>query len=263
MNLSRNESNKTQFYDDINIEFDIDHLFRMINIPITLFGTFTNLINITIFSNKEFKDRIFTYLLVHSIAEFFYLFLCNFLPLPYCGVYCDFTIRNAFVSILIMLIIEDYLTSCIAIFNILLEIFISLQRYSLLSSTNCFGFNRLNSNSTPYYVVTILLIISSLYYSPIFFLFEIVQIDDSLIPLHLRTNGEKYYEKVSTKFSNDHKSFQLYYELIINFIRGPICMAILTLINLLTLLKFRKQIKKKIQIKSTILIKSYFSSFNF
>jgi hypothetical protein len=245
-----NASNNSLFYDDIDIKFNIDHLFTMIDIPVTIFGTFTNLVNIIIFSHKTFKDKIFTYLLFHSTAEFLYLFMMNFIPFPYCGVYCDFTVRNSRISILIELVIDDYLTSCLAIFNILLEVFISLQRYSLLSSISCFRFNFLNMNSSPYYVLIIIGIISLLYYLPIFLIFEISQIDDTMIPNRLKMNGEKYFVKTSTQFSIEHESVQEYFEFIVNFFRGPVCMAMLTLINLLTLLKFRKQIKKKIKIKS-------------
>jgi hypothetical protein len=236
-----NSSNNTSFHEDIIVKFNIEHLLTMIDIPITILGSITNLINIIIFNNKTFKDKIFTYLLYHSIAEFIYLFLCTLLSIPYCGIYCDFKIRNSYISMFIELAIDDYFTSCLAIFNTFLEIFISLQRYSLLSS--------INLNWSSYRISITLLIISLLYYSPVLFIFKIEQINDNLIPYHLRINGEKYYDKVLTNFSLNHQNFQEYFEFIVNFIRGPVCMALLTIINIITLFKFRKQIKKKLQIK--------------
>jgi hypothetical protein len=244
--LSNNTSTSiTTNETDYSITFSLEQLYTFIDIPIILFGTIASLINVIIFSDKNFKDKIFTFLLVHSIVEFLYLFLLNFIPVPYCGVYCSFGLSHSYLACLIALAIDYYFTSCLAIFNIMVEITISLQRFLLLSNLNYCLFLK---NGSPFKILLVLFIISLLFYLPELFISKIDVLPIDQIPNEYKMNSNEtidYYYITSTHFADENPNIVGYFELLTNILRGPGAMVILTIINFLTVLKFKKHINKK------------------
>lgn len=240
-------SNKTQ-YNQMN--FSIYNLSLLLMVPIRIFGSITNLINAIIFRNKEFKDNVFKYLLINSISEFIYLFILNLTVFSYCGSFCGPNIRESFYAKFILLYIDIYITSCLAMFSIFIELTVSLQRLLVVSNLNIC---KIIKQGSPYLVMSILLIISLITYLPFIITQKISRISFS----NETTENTNYYEIKKIIKSN----FNSYYGVFITVFRGPVCTFFLTIINLRTLIKFKKQMQRKQLIKSTKGIKKFFFNF--
>jgi hypothetical protein len=200
-------------------------------VPIRIFGVLTNFINIIILRDKKFKDKTFKYLFYYSISEFVYLFFLCILTIPYCGNYCYDSLKYSLISQLLRLYIDQYFTSCLAVFSITIEITISLQRYLIVSNKN---FCKMIKDGSPLKISCFLLLLSLLFYLPIAII-----------------------EKVKRKYPNKNLyeldmggEVDQYYTYVTVIIRGPIFTLVLTFINLLTLIKFKEQMYKKTAIKS-------------
>jgi uncharacterized membrane protein YhaH (DUF805 family) len=195
------------------------------------FGSISNLISLIIFSNKKFKDNTFKYLLVHSISEFLYftiLFVIILINVLRRGHDLDNSVATILKN-LIKILLDDYLTSCLAIFSIFTEIVISLQRYLTISNSRKFKFIK---TGNPYKIELFLFIISlSFYFCEVLFKRIVERKGISLI---ITTNKIVYK----------------YCYMIVNMIRGPISLITLTIINVLSAFKFRHQMVKKLNLKT-------------
>jgi hypothetical protein len=197
-----------------------DMLSEITLLCIELCGIIANLINIIMFSNKQFKDNIFKYLFVYSISEFLYLFCIIIVHYRYFD-------KKSLTSVMIQLILEDYLTSSLAIFSIFIEITISIQRYLIISNSRKL---KIIKNGSPYVMQIVLLFVALVYYLPDLILNKVVNDDDP---------------KDNSKYSLEKTSNYKYYSLIVNTFRGPVCLTILIILNLISIRKFRNQMKIK------------------
>jgi hypothetical protein len=195
-------------------------------IPLGIFGSFQSLINIIIFSNKKFKDKIFRYFLYHSMSEFVYLLSEILFFVSYCGQFCSDEYNYSFMVKVIQVYLDFYFTSFLAFFGIMIEITISFQRYLVVSNRT---FCKIIRN--PLLVTILLFIISSVLYAPILINFRIIRLYDDLA----------FYDYIQIVDQTLYK----YYFLFISTVRGPIFTIMLTIVNLLTLVKFKKQMNKK------------------
>ena len=138
--LSTNWTNSNQSQ-PINIQSPIV-LFtfnEIINDFSMFFSMLASLINLVVFANKNLRENHFTYncLLCMSISDLSYSSLliiwqylsrfCQRSPLQ-CGSSAQYFSQIWSIAIL------DYFTSCLAIFSIFLEIFLTIQRYFLITN---------------------------------------------------------------------------------------------------------------------------------
>jgi hypothetical protein len=219
-----------------NNDFNIMKYLILVEMPLSLFGTMTNLINIIIFSNKRFKDKVFNYFLYHSLSEFLYLICIDFSFVPFCGSYCGPSIGQTYFAKFLIVYIFDYFTSSLAIFNILIEITISYQRLlTILNASFCGSIK----NGSPHLITFIIFIISLIYYSPQAIFIRIIKTNSNET-----LNGYTY-----NIIGLINKDIFGYYETVVSIIRGPICVFILTVINIIILIKFKNQMNKKKNMK--------------
>jgi hypothetical protein len=224
LELSFNASN----HSELN---KVKHVFVGIHaLPIRLFGVITNLINIIIFSDKKFKNKTFVYLFYHSISEFVYLSLACLTSIPYCGTYCADSFKYSIISELIVLYIDYYFTSSLAIFALLVEITLSFERYLVVSNSPYCGIIK---NGSPHLISSVLFLISLFYYSPVVIFYRVEQ---SIVLANIYK-----LVKISEIYS--------YFSYLALFIRGPVFTIILTVINYKTLVKFKEQMSRKKMIK--------------
>jgi hypothetical protein len=224
LNYSNLSNNLTQ-----TKEIEIDYTWFYF-LSIKTLGLLTNSINIIIFFNKKFKDKAFTYLLYHSISEFFYLLFVSLSVIPICDSFCE----DSFLSKFILVYTDSYFTSCLAIFAISIEITISLQRYLIVSNKRFCGIIK---NGPPHKISCFLFILSLLYYSPVLIFCRIKH----------STISPGKYQVVEISNVNSYFSF---FALIF---RGLICTLLLTFINFKTLIRFRKRMKIKAIINNSFL----------
>jgi hypothetical protein len=135
--------------------------------PITcLFGVFTNTINIAVFLNRQLKDSTYKYMMCHSLSNLFYLTIITFNIMSDCAEFCSTS--GAYSMRIYELLFIDYLTSSLALFSILIDINLSLQRYLIVSNS------RLSKFFTFKFVVPATFIFALIYYAPVLFLKDIV-----------------------------------------------------------------------------------------
>ena len=98
---------------------------------ISLFGFITNSLNIYVLLNKKMKDITFKYLLATSIIDLFYLTISSYIFIFECKE-CPY--HNTYFTQFFDIYIAHYVSACLAIFNILTDITLSIIRYSILKN---------------------------------------------------------------------------------------------------------------------------------
>lgn len=165
----------------------------------------TSLISTVIFLHLKHKNPIYKFLCMMSASDALNYFLIFFLGSystlmfyldPECtSLHCLF---YAHVSIWI----NEYITTCLAVFSIVLECYLTLQRIFVLSETRAKSSNKMINSG--WIGVAILLIIVILHV-PLFWLFEVKMIpflknDHRIIRNHPSVNFTYGYDVIKTPF---------------------------------------------------------------
>lgn len=211
------EQNSTLSYQFVNTD-------EIIYCIVCSLGSITSLINIFVLSNKKLKDPVYSYYLASSIIDFIYVTIIALKIFITCGSPCIFR-KNYLSTLIYILYFQDYLTSCLAITNILIEVFISLQRFMIISN------KKFLLNFRPILVVIFLSVFCLIYYIPVIFLKSI------------QHESKDQYALESTKFglSSGGKIFSI----VLSLIRLIFASVVLFIINWLNLIRFRKLMVKK------------------
>lgn len=206
----------TVSYEYVNID-------EVIYCLICSIGSFTSLINILVLSSKKLKDPVYSYYLASTIIDFIYITIIAFKIFIICGSKCIF--RKYHLSTLIYtLYFQDYFTSCLAINNILIEIYVSLQRLMIISN------KKFLQNSRPIFIIVFIAIFSIIYYMPVIFL-KIIAYKNKKYVLENTTFGLSSSAKIISIF--------------LSLTRLILASVVLFSINWFNLIGFRKLMAKK------------------
>jgi hypothetical protein len=224
---------------------------------ISLFGFITNLINLIVFNDPEFSDKIYIYLRVHSIADILYLIGITLSYLAYIQYYLPFSFVHSITIQLFGLYLDLYFTSCLAIFNILIQIIVSFQRYLIFANIKYLKFLK---ELSPYLIILIIFVVSLLMYAHEIIFFEVL-----INEKNGTINGTQifFYEYRKNKIGN--KYIEIYDNLAISvqLFRGPICLILFIIVNMLTRRSYQKFLVKKTTIRrGEIILKTNSSSIN-
>lgn len=255
-NLFASEKEKSEWY-------FIEVCWTYILPLICLFGLITNLLNMIVFvSISKLKETLYKYMLINSIVDFFYLIILSFISLSKCGSLCGM-IGNSYLAKFYELYLFFYLSNVLCVFNSLIEICFTLNRYLAISDLKhkC-KFEKLSFGV----IVFMLFVVSSVWYLPILFTknIEYITISNSretalnkpildLIESKLnRTILEEYANKSiyflgRTKFGMS--DFGKVMVMLVAFIRCVGIFLAIFVLNALTAYKFREFILKKCKIK--------------
>lgn len=192
-----------------------------------LIAVTTSILNIIVFLNPVLKDSTYRLLLITSIIELIYSFLLAmyyFIQEPFCIFLC--TSGNQFIRCLLIILVENYLTSCLFVMNILIELWQSLKRLFLIS----------NKKSVEKITVPIAMIIicfvSCIFYAPVMFLKKIVY-----------SNETQHYKLENTEFGKT--DFGRLIPFILSIIRLQLATTILIFLNIFTFFRFKKYFMRK------------------
>ena len=155
-----------------------------------IFGSITNAICIAVFLSPKMKDISFKYMLAQSISDFIYLFALSFQLLYYCSIN---KIRQSLPIQLFIITVDDYVTSALAIFYILVEIWISFQRYLILKN------KKLLENVSYKRIISFFAVFSFIYYFPAIFLHKVVTVS---IFNNSTQKNQTFYFTEKTKFAD-------------------------------------------------------------
>ena len=218
------------------LKIDLELFVPFIAFPIlSIFGLFSNIINIIVFMHPKMKDVSFKYLLAISISHLFYCALSIYSTVLYCETcLCNKTYSSQFYKLLI----NYYFTSCLAIFGHLCELFISMHRYLQLKNLKYLDKIPVKLN------FFILFLFSLFIYIREIFAYNILQ-------TQIFVNGTLInvtYSLTKTEFGNTSAAniIPIVIALIIIFIST----VLITVINIGIVYEFHKRFNKRIQLKS-------------
>ena len=208
-------------------------------------GSLTNLVTIYVFVHVQFRrNNVHRLMLAYSVADFFYLTIGSFAFVFKCGSQCD--LDKSFTAQVYGYIFVDYITSVLAIFNILIEVFLSMQRYLMIVNKKYKMFN-LSTNKT----LLIILFISLVYYLPIFFSKTIFQKEEKTDHYLSNQTVEETNRTVYTLEANEFGKSYLGKSIIVTLavIRNLVLLNMIIVFSVLTLYEFRRYLVKKARMK--------------
>ena len=124
--------------------------------PICILGVLMNLLNVIVLLQPDLKDAIFSFMLINSIADFLFLFICSFTFIIRCGVLCNsgYTYESKFFELYIYLFVGN----SILLFSTLLDIVVSLNRLFSFSLSPNLIYKKIGSLKLPIKCLILILI---------------------------------------------------------------------------------------------------------
>ncbi len=200
-----------------------------LSLIVSIFGVVTNLLNIFVFlSNRaNMKHQIFTFMLAISSVDLAYCALLTYKSWSTCE-RCQ--LYTVYFTQLYTLIVFDYITSCLAIFNILIDIIVSFERYLIV--VNSRYLRRISTQAVIWFVG----VFSLLYYSPVLFMKSIEAIE----------NSSESFRLVLTSFGRSILAKIVL--IVLQSVRIFLSVLLLPTINILTAV----QLKRVVKVRSTL-----------
>lgn len=209
-----------------------EDFFRLAFIPLVcVCGMFTNLFNIIVFTNPRMKNSTFRYMLAISLNDFVYLFFCAPLSIDFC-LSCH-QIKYTQQYAIYLLYLDDYFTSGQAIFCILIEIVLSIERHKIITNKKTLAISYK-------WIMCFMFIVSALFYFPIIFLKTRYECEPSSVVILEFTD----------KANEESELYESIY-LIPTMLRLLLGVIVLSMINFRNLAQFSKMfLNKKALIKN-------------
>ncbi len=200
-----------------------------LSLIVSIFGVVTNLLNIFVFlSNRaNMKHQIFTFMLAISSVDLAYCALLTYKSWSTCEICQLYTV---YFTQLYTIIVFDYITSCLAIFNILIDIIVSFERYLIV--VNSRYLRRISTQAVIWFVG----VFSLLYYSPVLFMKSIEAIE----------NSSESFRLVLTSFGRSILAKIVL--IVLQSVRIFLSVLLLPTINILTAV----QLKRVVKVRSTL-----------
>jgi hypothetical protein len=219
-----------------------------------LLGIIASLLNVSVLASPRLKEPLFKYLLVMAVVDMSYSLLVQTLSTVYnlcfpvrtnvCGPGLELT------ALFLFIIVSDFLTSSLALMNILLEIFLTLQRVIMITNKR----SKLRGFSVTRVCWT-MFGVSLLLYFPYILMHKIEKVASMPISAEannntiLRTsNGSNYhYRKTMTEFGGSALAF--WFRVTVNVIRVFFVVVILSVLNCVAICKFNAYFSRKLTMK--------------
>lgn len=218
---------------------------------VCIIAALTSLINVSVFVNSELKDQIYKYYFTSSLFDLFYVIILAFYVFTVCGTLCEYRVSLLSTQIY-WLYFTDFITSCLAIINVMIDLFLSLQRLFMISNKK--HLQNLKAKN----VLFVLVFLGLIYYIPVLFIKKIVLYEQQIEPNS--TTKQIKYKLEYTEFGNS--IFGRIIPLILSSLRILMASVILFFINLVTLSRFKSHFNKKTNIKFHKSSKFFFKFMN-
>ncbi len=233
---------------DIFLNNFIDFCITFIVPVICFFGMTTNVINYVVFSNRNLMDIVFRYYRANAVSNFLYLINCFFLFAARCGIYCNFS--STYAAQFYLYLPYTYIKGIFAIFSICIQILVTFYRFLIVT----------NRNTSPikkhfWLIISVLLIFSAIFYSPVIFTKEI---KEKITNKTNKVNGTVVGFTLTYSYSNvnnfignsDFGKWLIIF--VVTISRSFIALGTLFTIDILTIYKLKKQNLRSKQIKSKV-----------
>lgn len=210
---------------------------QKIILPTSAYSALSLLVCISVLASPNLKDPTYKFLLAIATADFLYMFLsfigqaanlgCQSVPML-CGS------RSQYIVAIMDWIIARYSTSCLAVFSILSEIYLTIDRLLMIQNI------RTLRGLTFKHVGPILICTSLIYYSPVWFTFQVVASGRVFV-----YRNQTYPEYVLTKSAIGKSDAGTVLSTALNFIRLSLVVIVLLILNLITVICFARYINRK------------------
>jgi hypothetical protein len=225
--------NNDSFSADLQTENIKTFGFQLFLLIVALLGTISHIINIAVLLSLELKDISYKFMLANSVNNTFYLLLCGINVLFLCKDGCEKR-DLPLMLIIFFLVIEEYLTSCMAVFNLLILIFLSLQRTFIVLNKS------LLQNISAIKSILIFSLISLIFYSPILTIQRIELSNQNATSNNITSI---LYSTVPTEFGSS--AFGKQVRTILNSLRIFTATVLLTIANLINFIAFKRYFDKR------------------
>jgi len=210
--------------------------FRFVNCSICIVGTVAQLINISVLTLPTFKDSSYKYIQINSINNMLYLLFVGLFNFYWCGFNCKIENKSLF-FVIYYLAIDEYLTSCMAMFNLFIQIFLSIQRIFLVTN------KKFLHNIAVWKVVLIIAILSLTFYIPVLVVQKIVKTENNKNTTISQSYDENMYSVVSTEFGLS--SAGTTFKTLLKVGRISTATIIFTIVNTINYVSFRRFFNKR------------------
>lgn len=204
----------------------------------------TSLINIKILGRLRLKDSVYKYLFVITITDAVYSALLFLLGLSASICYDDSPDNLCsppvyYLFLICYILFSEFITSCLALFNILLECFLTLQRIVIVAN------KRSKLNSINHKIVCgSLLLFSILIYTPALFLNKIITIE---IKESDSNTTRLDYRMIKTSYGKSDAAVTVI--TVTSLFRIVMATVVLSVINIVAICKFKAYLVRKLQLK--------------
>ena len=203
-----------------------------------------SLLSMSVFANKaKLKDRLYRYMFANSLADVAYTSLMNFTILFSVFIVCNKSIPfgcpssySYYLSIVMYILFMEYMTSCLAFFNIVLEIFLTVERIILISN---FDSNRLKNAKTKL-VCSVIFSIALFLHSPLLF---VNKITGEMFNSDNNPNNKTKLKLEKTEFGASYIAKT--YLSSLSILRIVLVIFVLLVLNVVALFKFKAFTRNK------------------
>jgi hypothetical protein len=221
---------------------------------ICLISLLSNILNVVVLLRLESNSKIYKYMLLKSIINSFYLFACSFLFLFKCGQFCSDS-KYSYLVKLYQLYIFNYLTSCLGLLDLFIELIICFNRYAVVSKE--FHVKDRNNQITRKgdCVILVLITFTFLFYIPNI-------ITQNIIPMNLANNTftnnvtEIIPNKYKIALNPNFKNLYAIFEPVNIYFRGFLMIGLIIFVRILASRRF------KTNVDDLLLATNYSTTFN-
>jgi hypothetical protein len=209
----------------------------------------TSLVCIRVLTNPKLKDSTYRYLALISLCDLLYSF--SILFLSFSARICERTgsePSSNFFFLLLYILVSEYLTSCLAFFNLLVEILLTISRRYIISNRSFMECYQITINQLVFIFGTF----SFVAYLPVLFCYKIETVST------YKSDSSTKYRVVNTYFGETRLS--TIYLILVTSLRVFLASVVLLLLNLSTILAYNAYLRKKSSLKE---IKRKYCQFKF
>jgi hypothetical protein len=213
-------------------------------IAIAAVSLFTSLLNVVVFAHPNLKDPTYKFLLVTSLLDIVYLVLAVFayVYLKCCGethAICGAPHQRT--SQYMYILLMNYVTSCLAIYSVCTEIFLTVQRLNMIRKVRFLADLKIAK------VGPFIGFFSIVFYLPVWLLEEVKPIG-TVFYVDLNQSYTEY-GIVRTPFGETEFGKSLWH--VMSGFRMFLTVTVLTVLNVITIVSFRSFLAKKSKIVSS------------
>lgn len=190
----------------------------------SMLAALTNLINIFVFSRMKLKNDILKYSLVISIADLLYSLIIIEISLVQ---FFYQALNQQVIKLINGKFLDEYFTSCVAIFILLIDVYISLQRYLIVTNKYTWYMKSVSFKAS----LMMILMLSLIYYLPSLALFRVEHICGGVYILD------------STEFGRT--TFGVVVRIVLNMGRILLLICVLPVMNIFIWIQLKRAMKKK------------------